>query len=68
MVAGWLRRRRCDETGASSVEYGLLVTLIASVTIFAVMSLGAVMQTVFLDTCKAIVTNSSKVPPGSCTP
>jgi pilus assembly protein Flp/PilA len=36
----WLRRWLEDETGASAVEYGLLVALIAVVIIAAVTTLG----------------------------
>lgn len=66
MIRPWLRARRSDETGASGVEYGLLVALIAGLTIGAIYSLGLVMQGVFLDTCEAVVNNSSKITGGSC--
>jgi len=68
-----VRRRRAastrrSEAGASAVEYGLLVALIASVVVVAVFSLGQVVSAVFLQTCKQVVTNNSAAASGSCTP
>jgi len=46
-------RRRTDE-GASAVEYGLLVALIAAVIVAAVFTLGGFVSDTFADTCANI--------------
>jgi pilus assembly protein Flp/PilA len=43
-----------DESGASAVEYGLLVALIACVIIIAVTNLGTAIQGKFTDAATAI--------------
>jgi pilus assembly protein Flp/PilA len=48
------RDRTADETGASAVEYGLLIAGIAAVIVVAVMALGPVLQDKFGDTCDAV--------------
>ena len=61
LVAG----RKDDETGASAVEYGLLVAAIAAIVVIIVFSLGGVVKGVFKKSCddiKAKVTVSA-----SCT-
>jgi len=45
-----------DESGASAVEYGLLVSLIACVIVLAVKSLGTTLDTKFKEADKAIAT------------
>lgn len=52
-----------DERGATAVEYGLMVALIAVVIIAAVAALGGVLDTSFTDTCTAI-DNASAAPQG----
>ena len=47
-------RRRDEETGASAVEYGLLVALIAAVIVGAVLLFGNFIGSIFTDTCTAI--------------
>jgi pilus assembly protein Flp/PilA len=47
-----------DETGASAVEYGLLVALIAVVIIGAVSTLGTTISTMFTSVSDAISTAS----------
>jgi len=47
-------RRRDAETGASAVEYGLLVALIAAVIVVAVFALGGVVKGSFEDTCEGV--------------
>ena len=42
------------ESGASAVEYGLLVALIAAVIVLVVLALGGILQEAFTDTCTAI--------------
>ena len=43
-----------DESGASAVEYGLLVSLIAVVIIVAVTALGGSLSTIFTNASTAI--------------
>lgn len=57
--------RVSDERGATAVEYGLMVALIAVVIIAAVAALGGVLDTSFTDTCTAI-DNASANPQGNC--
>jgi len=52
------RALRNSEHGASAVEYGLLVALIAAVIILAVVALGDTLNTVFTDTQTTIDTNT----------
>lgn len=49
----FLRRSQKSESGASAVEYGLLVSLIAAVIILAVFAIGQVVKKSFGDTCTA---------------
>ena len=51
-------RRRDAENGASAVEYGLLVALIAAVIVIAVFALGGLVKNAFSKTCKDIQSNS----------
>ncbi len=46
--------RRRDEDGASAVEYGLLVALIAAVIVIAVFAFGSVVQGSFHYTCSKL--------------
>jgi len=45
---------RRNEEGASAVEYGLLVALIAAVVVVAVVALGGLVKNTFSDTCESI--------------
>jgi pilus assembly protein Flp/PilA len=45
---------RRNEEGASAVEYGLLVALIAAVIVLAVFALGSLVKEAFNDTCEGI--------------
>lgn len=54
-----------DERGATAVEYGLMVALIAVVIIAAVAALGGVLNTSFSDTCSAI-DGAATTPAGTC--
>ncbi len=54
------RMRRTGEQGASAVEYGLLVVLIAAVIAVAVLLLGGVVKGEFQDTKTNLCTNSNK--------
>ena len=48
-----------DEQGASAVEYGLLVSLIAAVITVAVFAFGTLVQDSFKGTCSTIKGSSS---------
>jgi pilus assembly protein Flp/PilA len=61
LVAG-----RKDETGASAVEYGLLVAAIAALIVVAVFGIGKVVNKGFGDTCTKLNT-ASPVTGNSCT-
>ena len=52
--ASRIHRMRKGEAGASAVEYGLLVALIAAVIVVAVIIFGDFVADVFTDTCTAI--------------
>ena len=54
-----LANRRKDETGASAVEYGLLVALIAAVIVVAVFALGGLVKSTFNQTCTGITSGKS---------
>ena len=56
-LATLLSRRR-SETGASAVEYGLLVALIAAIIVVAVFTLGGTIEAAFTGTNDQIVENS----------
>ncbi len=50
---------RKDETGASAVEYGLLVAAIAALIVLVVFGLGRVVSGVFSETCDAVATGAA---------
>ena len=49
-----LSPKRRSEEGASAVEYGLLVALIAAVVVLAVFAIGKLVHKGFQDTCTGI--------------
>ena len=49
-----LADRRRNETGASAVEYGLLVAAIAALIVLIVFFLGGIVKETFQDTCDTI--------------
>ena len=49
-----LANGRKDETGASAVEYGLLVAAIAALIVVAVFGIGNVVSGAFTQTCDAL--------------
>jgi pilus assembly protein Flp/PilA len=51
---------RKDETGASAVEYGLLVAAIAALIVVAVFGIGKVVSGSFNTTCTKLATNTSQ--------
>ncbi len=57
-IAARYMASRNDEKGASAVEYGLLVALIAAVIILAVVALGDTLEGVFTDTNTTIEGNT----------
>ena len=54
-----LAKNRKDETGASAVEYGLLVAAIAALIVIIVFALGGVIKEVFTDTCTTVQTKAA---------
>jgi pilus assembly protein Flp/PilA len=54
-----LKKNRSNEKGASAVEYGLLVALIAAVIVVAVLALGDVVKGAFTDTTDGICSTAS---------
>jgi pilus assembly protein Flp/PilA len=51
---------RKDETGASAVEYGLLVAAIAALIVVAVFGIGKVVSGSFSSTCTSLTTQTSQ--------
>jgi pilus assembly protein Flp/PilA len=58
--------RRCDDTGASAVEYGLLLAAIAAVIVIAVFALGGAVRDMFSESCATI--DSQVTPTAQCAP
>ena len=56
-----LMDRRKDETGASAVEYGLLVAAIAALIVIIVFALGGIVKETFQDTCDNIKSKSASI-------
>jgi pilus assembly protein Flp/PilA len=54
-------RNRRDERGASAVEYGLLVALIAAVIVIAVVAFGGLVTSLFNDTCSSYSDGTGQV-------
>ena len=48
-----------DETGASSVEYALLVTAVAAAIVLVIMAVGGLVTTMFGESCDTIKTAAS---------
>lgn len=60
------RRNLVDDTGASAVEYGLLVAAVAAVTVIVLFALGGVVRDMFSQSCDKIdrqVTASAQCAP-----
>jgi pilus assembly protein Flp/PilA len=60
------RLTRRNEEGASAVEYGLLVALIAAVVVVAVFALGSLVRNTFQDTCTSIEANGNSSSDSGC--
>jgi pilus assembly protein Flp/PilA len=54
-LQSWLATRSSDERGATAVEYGLMVALIAVVIIVAVTALGGSLSSVFDSTADEVI-------------
>ena len=54
VVQAWLATRRSDERGATMVEYGLMVALIAVVCLVAVGLIGTNLNTIFNKIANAV--------------
>ncbi len=69
MIRHFSSPKRRNEEGASAVEYGLLVALIAAVIVLAVWAVGTLVQDSFSDTCGDISTRSGSTAEadGECT-
>jgi pilus assembly protein Flp/PilA len=60
------RRTLGDDTGASAVEYGLLVAAVAAVTVIILFALGGAVQDMFSESCATI--DSKVTPTAQCAP
>ena len=61
-----MRRTLRDESGASAVEYGLIVAAVAAVTVIILFALGGVVRDLFTESCTTIASEAS--PTSSCAP
>lgn len=61
-----LRGTSRTEEGASAVEYGLLVALIAAIIVVAVFAIGSLVRNTFQDTCQSIEDNASSTSDAGC--
>jgi pilus assembly protein Flp/PilA len=61
-----VRRHVKDDTGASAVEYGLLIAAIAAVIVVVVFALGSVVKNKFNKTCNGV--NNGSTSTQACTP
>jgi pilus assembly protein Flp/PilA len=55
-----------DDTGASAVEYGLLLAAVAAVVVIAVFALGGAVRDMFSESCATI--DSQVTPTAACAP
>ncbi len=60
----YLGRRVTDETGASAVEYGLLVAGIAALIVLIVFAFGGLVGDIFEGTCDNIAADANSVVAG----
>jgi pilus assembly protein Flp/PilA len=61
-----VRRHAKDDTGASAVEYGLLIAAIAAVIVVVVFALGSVVKSKFQKTCNGVSNGTTST--ASCGP
>jgi pilus assembly protein Flp/PilA len=55
-----------DDSGASAVEYGLLVAAIAAVVVVVVFALGGLVRDKFNSTCNGIKSNGTSTATTTC--
>jgi pilus assembly protein Flp/PilA len=60
------RRTLGEDTGASAVEYGLLLAAIAAVIVIVVFALGGAVRDMFTESCATI--DSQVTPNANCAP
>ena len=60
------QKARTEETGASAVEYGLLVAAIAAIIVLIVFAVGKFVKAGFEDTCSSLATGSYSSVPTTC--
>lgn len=60
------RRRYRDDTGASAVEYGLLVAAVAAVVVIILFALGGAVRDMFSESCQTI--DDKVAPTAQCSP
>ena len=58
--------RATRDSGASAVEYGLLVAAIAALIVIVVFALGSVIKSVFKDTCNKVATGGGGAAVARC--
>lgn len=63
LIRNFTNPKSRNEEGASAVEYGLLVALIAAVIVAAVFALGGIVKGAFTDTCTGIQAGTNS---GTC--
>lgn len=61
-----LASQRRDDKGASAVEYGLLVALIAAIIVVVVLALGGIVKEAFQDTCNGIKAGNAASMTSTC--
>jgi pilus assembly protein Flp/PilA len=63
-----VRRHAKDDTGASAVEYGLLIAAIAAVIVVVVFALGSVVKSKFQKTCNGVNSGDTTAASATCGP
>jgi pilus assembly protein Flp/PilA len=58
--------RARNEQGATAVEYGLLVALIAAVVVVAVFAMGSLVRNTFTNTCSSIAEHGTTTSDNGC--
>ena len=61
-----MRHRYREDTGASAVEYGLLVAAVAAVTVIILFALGGAVRDMFSESCQTI--DDKVAPTAQCSP
>jgi len=65
-LAGRLRHQLDRDRGASAVEYGLIIALVAGVIIVTVFALGGRLSQYFHTTCDKMTSNPASNTPNNC--